>query len=46
MRLVGHAVNALVGPEPRAAVGIPIAGAIILYLTTRRVRRFFSSAAR
>jgi hypothetical protein len=43
VNLVGDTMNVVLGIEPRAAVGIPIAGAIIAYLVTARVRRFFSS---
>jgi hypothetical protein len=41
VNLVADAWNALAGTEPRAAIGVPIAGAIIAYLATKRVRRFF-----
>jgi hypothetical protein len=41
VNLVADALNALLGTEPRAALGVPIASAIIAYLTTKRVRRFF-----
>ena len=33
-----------VGSDPRARVGVPIAGALILYLRTRRVREYFEGA--
>lgn len=42
VNLGGDALNAALGIEPRAVVGIPIVGAIIVYLMTRRVRRFFA----
>ena len=44
MNLVGDTVNAALGIEPRAAVGIPIAGALLVYLLSRRVRGYFGVA--
>ena len=41
VNLVGDAVNAALGIEPRAAVGVPIAGALLFYLLSRRVRGYF-----
>jgi len=41
INLVGDATNALFGHDPRAAIGVPIAGALIAYLLSERVRRFF-----
>jgi hypothetical protein len=41
VNLVGDFVNVLLGTEPRAAVGIPIAAAIVAYLLSLRVRRRF-----
>lgn len=40
--LAGDLANALSGLEPRAWFGVPIAGAMLLYLATRRVREFFA----
>jgi hypothetical protein len=40
--LVGDAANATVGGDRRAAIGIPIALAILWFLQTRRVRAFFT----
>ena len=45
LNLVADIANVLLGTEPRIAVGIPIALAILMYLASRRVRRFFSKAA-
>lgn len=45
INLVGDIANALLGTEPRAAVGIPIVLALLVFLLSRRVRRFFSKAA-
>ena len=44
VNLVGDILNVLLGTEPRAAIGIPIGGALLAYLSTRRVRRFFAGA--
>jgi hypothetical protein len=41
INLVGDALNALLGSEPRALVGIPIAGALMAYLFTPRARSYF-----
>jgi hypothetical protein len=40
INLVGNILNTLLGTEPRAIVGVPIAAAILLYLLSKRVRRF------
>ncbi len=39
--LIGDITNVLLGTEPRAIVGIPIAGAILLYLLSKKVQRSF-----
>jgi len=39
--LLGDLANALLGIEPRAWIGVPIAALMIAYLATRRVRDFF-----
>ena len=39
--LIGDITNVLLGTEPRAIIGIPIAGAILLYLLSKKVRRSF-----
>ena len=41
----GDAANALLGIEPRAAIGLPVAGLLILYLAGRRAGRFFEADA-
>lgn len=46
INLMGDLLNALFGAEPRALVGVPIAGALIAYLMTGRVRLFFTRATR
>jgi len=43
LNLVGDTVNAALGIEPRAAVGIPVAGALLVYLLSRRVRGYFGA---
>jgi hypothetical protein len=40
--LVGDAVGALSGAEPRAAIGIPIGAALVAYLWSKRVRAFYA----
>ncbi|HEV3455662.1 MAG TPA: hypothetical protein VHG32_03840 [Thermoanaerobaculia bacterium] len=42
INLIGDAANAVSGTEPRALVGIPIAGLLLLFLSTNRVRSFFA----
>jgi hypothetical protein len=41
INLAGDLVNGLFGGEPRALVGVPIAAALLLYLSTARVRSSF-----
>lgn len=43
--LIGDVLNGVLGAEPRAIVGVPIAGALLIYLATARVRRFFAHGA-
>jgi Predicted membrane protein (DUF2127) len=45
MNLIGDIANVLLGTEPRAAVGIPIVLAILVFLANRRVKRFFGKTA-
>lgn len=45
INLLGDVVNALSGMEPGAAVGIPIVLAILAYMMSRRVRRYFTRSA-
>ncbi len=44
VNVAGDTMNVALGIEPRAAIGIPIASGIIVYLVTPRVRHFFSGA--
>jgi hypothetical protein len=34
----------MLGTEPRAVIGVPVALAILLYLVSRRVRNYFAQA--
>jgi uncharacterized membrane protein (DUF2068 family) len=43
INLVGDLLNTLRGIEPRAIIGVPIAGAILMYLLSRKVRMRFNS---
>lgn len=43
--LLGDVTNVMLGTEPRAIVGVPIAGAVLAYLLlSKRVRQFFSGS--
>jgi hypothetical protein len=44
--LLGDLANALLGIEPRAWIGVPIAALMLAFLATARVRSFFTSASR
>ncbi len=44
--LVGTAASATLGQNPRAALGLPLAGAVVGYLCTQRVRRFVAARRR
>lgn len=45
INLIGDIANVLLGTEPRAAVGIPIVLAILVFLLSSRVRKFFREGA-
>ena len=45
LNAIGDAANAILGIEPRAAIGLPVAGALIFYLASRRAGRFFAADA-
>jgi uncharacterized membrane protein (DUF2068 family) len=45
INLLGDIANAVLGSEPRAAVGIPIVLAILAFMMSRKVRRFFARPA-
>ena len=42
INLIGDVTNVLLGTEPRAIIGVPVAAAILAYLMSRKVRNFFS----
>jgi hypothetical protein len=42
VNLLGDVISAVSGTEPRAAIGIPIGGALVAYLWSARVREFFA----
>ncbi len=42
LNLVADIINVLLGTEPRAIVGVPIAAAILAYLMSKGVRDYFS----
>ena len=41
INLIGDVANVLIGTEPRAIVGVPIAAVILAYLFSKRVRLYF-----
>jgi hypothetical protein len=41
VNLMGDIINVLFGVEPRAVVGVPIVGGLLVYLASRRVRAYF-----
>ena len=43
VNLIGDVTNVLLGTEPRAIVGVPVAAAILAYLMSRKVRKLFNS---
>jgi hypothetical protein len=42
INLLSDVANTVLGTEPRAIVGVPIALALLFYLMTRRVRNYFA----
>ncbi|HYX72696.1 MAG TPA: hypothetical protein VE732_07995 [Nitrososphaera sp.] len=42
INLLGDIANVVLGTEPRAAVGIPIVVLILVFLMSKRVKRFFA----
>ncbi len=42
INLLGDIANVLLGTEPRAVVGVPIVLAILAFLMSERVKRFYS----
>jgi uncharacterized membrane protein (DUF2068 family) len=45
VNLGGDVINVITGAEPRAAIGIPIAGVILVYLLRKKTRHHFSDSA-
>ena len=41
VNLLGDIANVITGTEPRALVGVPVVAALLMYLMSGRVRRFF-----
>jgi uncharacterized membrane protein (DUF2068 family) len=46
INLIGDIANTVLGTEPRAIIGVPIAAAILWYILSKRVRGFFRHEAR
>jgi hypothetical protein len=44
INLLSDVGNSVLGAEPRAVVGVPIAFALLLYLMSKRVRKYFATA--
>jgi hypothetical protein len=45
VNMLGDLTNAIVRSDPRTLIGLPIAGALIAYLMSRRIRDYFSRTA-
>ena len=43
INLLGDTINAIARHDLRTLIGLPIGGALILYLTSKRVREFFDA---
>ena len=43
VNLFGDATSAIMRSDPRTLIGLPIGGAMIAYLLTRRVRNYFTN---
>lgn len=46
VNLAGDLVNAALGIEPRAVIGIPIVGLLVWYLSSAKAKAFFAAEAR
>ena len=44
INLIGDLANVVLGTEPRAIVGVPVAAAILAYLTSKKVRKLFGNS--
>jgi hypothetical protein len=45
INLIGDLINVVLGTEPRAIVGVPVAAAILAYLISKRVRTVFRKSS-
>jgi uncharacterized membrane protein (DUF2068 family) len=45
INLIGDLINVVLGTEPRAIVGVPVAAAILAYLISKRVRKVFRKSS-
>lgn len=45
VNFVGDLLNATIGREPRAWIGVPITGLLLFYLSRPEVRRFFGGGS-
>jgi hypothetical protein len=45
VNMTGDLVNAALGIEPRAVIGVPVVAFILWYLSRRHVRAFFQATA-
>lgn len=43
INLLSDVANSVLGAEPRAVVGVPIASVLLLYLMSKRVREYFAT---
>jgi hypothetical protein len=43
VNLLGDTLNAIVRHDLRTLIGLPIGGALILYLTSKRMQKFFDA---
>lgn len=46
LNAAGDLLNGTLGHDPRTLIGLPIAGAMLFYLHTARVRSFFAASPR
>ena len=44
VNLTGDLINAAMGIEPRAVIGLPIVALLLWYLSSRKVKAFFAHA--
>jgi hypothetical protein len=46
LNATGDLLNGFFGSDPRTLIGLPVAGAMLYYLRTARVRAFFVAGRR